>query len=174
MTRDLTLRMESDATRQQKQVTQGRSIICRLQHVDDSHAGSQMSNFDHHHPGPPPVCSTRLATISQTLPTRLPMRAWLTFVQDPSEASPSVRQEQWTRSVSPSGLGASPDCFLQPTLFKLAFELGAVSTSDFTDRVTHLIADSHGGAKYLVRLLDPQVFVAAHLRSVPSSARYPS
>ncbi|KAH0833426.1 hypothetical protein J3R83DRAFT_12539 [Lanmaoa asiatica] len=38
------------------------------------------------------------------------------------------------------------------TLFKMAFELGATSTSDFTDRVTHLIASSHGGAKYLCAL----------------------
>ena len=41
---------------------------------------------------------------------------------------------------------------VKPTLFKQAFELGATSTSDFTDRVTHLLANSHGGAKYLVRL----------------------
>ncbi|KAF8556500.1 hypothetical protein OG21DRAFT_1602206 [Imleria badia] len=40
----------------------------------------------------------------------------------------------------------------KPTLFKMAFELGATSTSDFTDRVTHLIASSHGGAKYLCAL----------------------
>jgi hypothetical protein len=36
-------------------------------------------------------------------------------------------------------------------LFKQAFELGATSTSDFTDKVTYLLANSHGGAKYLVR-----------------------
>jgi DNA replication regulator DPB11 len=41
----------------------------------------------------------------------------------------------------------------KPTLFKQAFELGATSTSDLTDRVTHLLANSHGGAKYMVRLL---------------------
>ena len=40
----------------------------------------------------------------------------------------------------------------KPTLFKLAFELGATSDSDFTDRVTHLLANSHGGAKCLVTL----------------------
>ncbi|KDQ59126.1 hypothetical protein JAAARDRAFT_206090 [Jaapia argillacea MUCL 33604] len=34
------------------------------------------------------------------------------------------------------------------TLFKQALELGAMSTQDFTDRVTHLIALEHGGAKY--------------------------
>ncbi|KAF8124738.1 hypothetical protein EV363DRAFT_1403023 [Boletus edulis] len=40
--------------------------------------------------------------------------------------------------------------YIQPTLFKMAFELGATSTSlDFTDRVTHLIANSHSGAKYM-------------------------
>jgi DNA replication regulator DPB11 len=38
-------------------------------------------------------------------------------------------------------------------LFKQAFELGATSTSDFTDKVTHLLANSHGGAKYAVRFL---------------------
>ena len=38
----------------------------------------------------------------------------------------------------------------------MAFELGATSTSDFTDRVTHLIANSHGGAKYMVCFLAPQ------------------
>ncbi|KAI9460325.1 hypothetical protein HD554DRAFT_2323900 [Boletus coccyginus] len=37
-------------------------------------------------------------------------------------------------------------------LFKMAFELGATSTSDFTDRVTHLIASSHGGLKYMCAL----------------------
>ncbi|KAJ7766878.1 hypothetical protein B0H16DRAFT_374721 [Mycena metata] len=36
----------------------------------------------------------------------------------------------------------------KPELFKLAAELGATSVSAFTDRVTHLIAESHGGAKY--------------------------
>ncbi|KAF8442094.1 hypothetical protein L210DRAFT_3535754 [Boletus edulis BED1] len=40
----------------------------------------------------------------------------------------------------------------KPTLFKMAFELGATSTSDFTDRVTHLIANLHGGAKYMCAL----------------------
>ncbi|KAJ7047172.1 hypothetical protein C8F04DRAFT_1387638 [Mycena alexandri] len=35
-----------------------------------------------------------------------------------------------------------------PELFKLAMELGATSVSAFTDRVTHLIAENHGGAKY--------------------------
>ncbi|PPR02379.1 hypothetical protein CVT24_011721 [Panaeolus cyanescens] len=36
----------------------------------------------------------------------------------------------------------------KPTIFKQAVELGAVPTPAFTDRVTHLIAESHGGAKY--------------------------
>ncbi|KAI6039915.1 hypothetical protein EDC04DRAFT_3003286 [Pisolithus marmoratus] len=40
----------------------------------------------------------------------------------------------------------------KPTLFKKAFELGALSNSDFTDRVTHLIANGHGGAKYTCAL----------------------
>ncbi|KAG6333030.1 hypothetical protein ID866_6054 [Astraeus odoratus] len=40
----------------------------------------------------------------------------------------------------------------KPTLFKQAFELGAMSTSDFTDRVTHLVANAHGGAKYMCAL----------------------
>jgi len=39
---------------------------------------------------------------------------------------------------------------LQPTLFKQAVELGATCTPAFTDRVTHLIAVDHGGAKYMV------------------------
>jgi hypothetical protein len=38
----------------------------------------------------------------------------------------------------------------QPTLFKQAVELGATSLDVFTDRVTHLIAVGHGGAKYKV------------------------
>ncbi|KAJ7449521.1 hypothetical protein FB451DRAFT_1287192 [Mycena latifolia] len=37
-------------------------------------------------------------------------------------------------------------------LFKLALELGATSVSAFTDRVTHLVAGNHGGAKYLCAL----------------------
>ncbi|KAK7053729.1 hypothetical protein R3P38DRAFT_2851788 [Favolaschia claudopus] len=40
----------------------------------------------------------------------------------------------------------------KPTLFKLALELGATTVSAFTDRVTHLIAENHGGAKYLCAL----------------------
>ena len=39
---------------------------------------------------------------------------------------------------------------LQPTLFKQAVELGATCTPAFTDRVTHLVAVAHGGAKYMV------------------------
>jgi len=39
---------------------------------------------------------------------------------------------------------------LQPTLFKQAVELGATCTPAFTDRVTHLVAVDHGGAKYMV------------------------
>ncbi|KAG5721488.1 S-M checkpoint control protein rad4 [Termitomyces sp. T112] len=38
--------------------------------------------------------------------------------------------------------------FDKPTIFKQAVELGATTTSAFTDRVTHLIAVDHGGAKY--------------------------
>ncbi|KAI0318602.1 hypothetical protein OF83DRAFT_929396 [Amylostereum chailletii] len=34
------------------------------------------------------------------------------------------------------------------TIFGKAGEMGANTTSDFTDRVTHLIAEQHGGAKY--------------------------
>ncbi|KAJ7886140.1 hypothetical protein B0H14DRAFT_3856655 [Mycena olivaceomarginata] len=40
----------------------------------------------------------------------------------------------------------------KPALFKLALELGATSVSAFTDRVTHLVAEDHGGAKYLCAL----------------------
>ncbi|KAF9554743.1 hypothetical protein CPC08DRAFT_726916 [Agrocybe pediades] len=36
----------------------------------------------------------------------------------------------------------------KPTLFKQAVELGATCTRAFTDRVTHLVATGHGGAKY--------------------------
>ncbi|KAF5326928.1 hypothetical protein D9619_004298 [Psilocybe cf. subviscida] len=38
------------------------------------------------------------------------------------------------------------------TLFKQAVELGATCTLAFTDRVTHLIAVDHGGAKYMCAL----------------------
>ncbi|KAJ7879845.1 hypothetical protein B0H13DRAFT_2345907 [Mycena leptocephala] len=38
----------------------------------------------------------------------------------------------------------------KPALFKLAIELGATSVRAFTDRVTHLVAENHGGAKYFV------------------------
>ncbi|KAF7326374.1 hypothetical protein MVEN_02623800 [Mycena venus] len=40
----------------------------------------------------------------------------------------------------------------KPALFKLASQLGATSVSAFTDRVTHLVAEDHGGAKYLCAL----------------------
>jgi twin BRCT domain len=35
-------------------------------------------------------------------------------------------------------------------LFKQAEELGATTVSAFTDRVTHLVANEHGGEKYQV------------------------
>ncbi|KAF9223241.1 hypothetical protein BS17DRAFT_833222 [Gyrodon lividus] len=56
----------------------------------------------------------------------------------------------------------------KPTLFKMAFELGATSTSDFTDRVTHLISNSHGGAKYMcaierkIPIMTPEWITEAH------------
>ncbi|KDR78628.1 hypothetical protein GALMADRAFT_223890 [Galerina marginata CBS 339.88] len=40
----------------------------------------------------------------------------------------------------------------KPTLFKQAVELGATCTPAFTDRVTHLVAVDHGGAKYMCAL----------------------
>ncbi|KAF9459055.1 hypothetical protein BDZ94DRAFT_1300839 [Collybia nuda] len=40
----------------------------------------------------------------------------------------------------------------KPSLFKQALELGATSVSAFTDRVTHLVAVDHGGAKYMCAL----------------------
>ncbi|EIW83796.1 hypothetical protein CONPUDRAFT_119192 [Coniophora puteana RWD-64-598 SS2] len=54
------------------------------------------------------------------------------------------------------------------TVFKQAFELGASSTPDFTDRVTHLIASSHGGAKYTcalerkIPIMSPEWIAEAH------------
>jgi hypothetical protein len=44
-------------------------------------------------------------------------------------------------------------CPFQPALFKQALELGATPISAFTDKVTHLIANDHGGAKYMVSAL---------------------
>ena len=38
---------------------------------------------------------------------------------------------------------------VKPTIFKQAVELGATCTPAFTDRVTHLVASGHGGAKYM-------------------------
>lgn len=43
----------------------------------------------------------------------------------------------------------------KPTLFKQAVELGAAATTALTDKVTHLVAGDHGGAKYMV-VLFPQ------------------
>ncbi|KAJ7905114.1 hypothetical protein B0H13DRAFT_2274414 [Mycena leptocephala] len=40
----------------------------------------------------------------------------------------------------------------KPALFKLAIELGATSVRAFTDRVTHLVVENHGGAKYFCAL----------------------
>lgn len=40
----------------------------------------------------------------------------------------------------------------KPTLFRKASELGATHVNAFTDRVTHLIAGAHGGAKYMCAL----------------------
>ncbi|THU93336.1 hypothetical protein K435DRAFT_757653 [Dendrothele bispora CBS 962.96] len=49
----------------------------------------------------------------------------------------------------------------KPGIFKQAVELGALTSNPFTDRVTHLVAVEHGGAKYMcalnrkVPILDP-------------------
>ncbi|KAL0069152.1 protein kinase activating protein dpb11 [Marasmius tenuissimus] len=40
----------------------------------------------------------------------------------------------------------------KPGLFRQAVELGATTCNAFTDRVTHLVAKDHGGAKYLCAL----------------------
>ncbi|KAJ7446893.1 hypothetical protein B0H11DRAFT_2083694 [Mycena galericulata] len=56
----------------------------------------------------------------------------------------------------------------KPALFKLALELGATSVSAFTDRVTHLVAEDHGGAKYLcalerkIPILRPSWIIESH------------
>ncbi|KAJ7638247.1 hypothetical protein FB45DRAFT_902376 [Roridomyces roridus] len=56
----------------------------------------------------------------------------------------------------------------KPGLFKLALELGATSVSAFTDRVTHLVAENHGGAKYLcalerkIPILSPSWIIDSH------------
>ncbi|KAJ7123099.1 hypothetical protein C8R44DRAFT_919020 [Mycena epipterygia] len=56
----------------------------------------------------------------------------------------------------------------KPALFKLALELGATSVSAFTDRVTHLVAEAHGGAKYLcalerkIPILTPAWIIESH------------
>ncbi|KAJ6473241.1 hypothetical protein C8R45DRAFT_409750 [Mycena sanguinolenta] len=54
------------------------------------------------------------------------------------------------------------------SLFKLALELGAASVSAFTDRVTHLVAETHGGAKYFcaverrIPILTPSWIIESH------------
>lgn len=45
----------------------------------------------------------------------------------------------------------SPAPCWQSTIFPKAGEMGANTTAAFTDYVTHLIAEEHGGAKYWVR-----------------------
>ncbi|KAJ6531543.1 hypothetical protein B0H10DRAFT_2150634 [Mycena sp. CBHHK59/15] len=56
----------------------------------------------------------------------------------------------------------------KPALFKLALELGATSVSAFTDRVTHLVAEDHGGAKYMcaierkIPILLPSWIIESH------------
>jgi hypothetical protein len=47
----------------------------------------------------------------------------------------------WSHSI---GIG------WQSTIFPKAGEMGANTTAAFTDYVTHLIAEEHGGAKYWV------------------------
>jgi hypothetical protein len=39
----------------------------------------------------------------------------------------------------------------QSVIFPKAGEMGASTTAAFTDYVTHLVAEEHGGAKYWVR-----------------------
>ncbi|CAA7267493.1 unnamed protein product [Cyclocybe aegerita] len=57
----------------------------------------------------------------------------------------------------------------KPTLFKQAVELGAIATPAFTDRVTHLVAEGHGGAKYTcalerkIPILQPSWITENHL-----------
>jgi hypothetical protein len=41
---------------------------------------------------------------------------------------------------------------VKSTIFKQAVELGTTCTPAFADRVTHLVASGHGGAKYMVSL----------------------
>ena len=57
-----------------------------------------------------------------------------------------VCTEQW-----PSVFGLLYWDRWQSTVFAKAGEMGASTTSAFTDYVTHLIAEEHGGAKYWVR-----------------------
>ncbi|KAI6108901.1 hypothetical protein EDD16DRAFT_1617183, partial [Pisolithus croceorrhizus] len=69
----------------------------------------------------------------------------------PSEQHARDRGAPWPDNSSDSEM--APKCeYDKPTLFKKAFELGAMSNSDFTDKVTHLIANVHGGAKYTCAL----------------------
>ena len=58
-----------------------------------------------------------------------------------------VRCELFLHAVT---LISSPRCW-QSTIFPKAGEMGANTTAAFTDYVTHLIAEEHGGAKYWVR-----------------------
>lgn len=60
----------------------------------------------------------------------------------------SVRRERLIRCVVVKYLHIFVQHCIQPTIFKQAVELGATTTSAFTDRVTHLVAVDHGGAKY--------------------------
>jgi len=44
----------------------------------------------------------------------------------------------------------------QSIIFPKAGEMGASTTAAFTDYVTHLVAEDHGGAKYSVRTFHPR------------------
>ncbi|PFH51104.1 hypothetical protein AMATHDRAFT_80477 [Amanita thiersii Skay4041] len=87
-----------------------------------------------------PAQPTPTATTSRPIPEDESM-CWAQETQEASLVDPCPRPFKGV-SVCATGI---PD---KLSLFRQALELGATSTSALTDRVTHLIATEHGGAKY--------------------------
>jgi DNA replication regulator DPB11 len=72
---------------------------------------------------------------------------------------------------------AGADSSPQASLFKKAVEIGAKPLSDLTDKVTHLVAEEYGSAKYKVRgavTVSNETVLMYELHSARSNAKFPS
>ncbi|KAG7088076.1 hypothetical protein E1B28_012107 [Marasmius oreades] len=96
-----------------------------------------------------PNVKLRPAQPSQRTRDPLPENVWAQDSQFPSDDTGII--DTCPRPFSGIVLCAT-GVLDKPGLFRQAAELGAATCSAFTDRVTHLISEQHGGAKYMCAL----------------------